>query len=132
MLAGVGCCGPLLAVMGLRSYRAIGLCGCNGGNGGGGVDMATSSLVGFIGTSGGDLYLVKHIYAMKNKANIPGARALPPHPAAAASIGLCWATLGCVGLSCVSWHWPGLVVAMAVVLVVTWQDVIVDTSISNL
>ena len=60
------------------------------------------------------------------------SRLEPSPPPAAAALhwpmlvfgGLRW---GCVGLSCICRHWPGLVVEMAVVLAVTWQDIVVNT-----
>jgi hypothetical protein len=59
--------GSTLASMGCRRgngccYRAMGLCDCNGGNGRGGVDVATLSLVGFIGTLGAVGHALHGIY----------------------------------------------------------------------
>jgi hypothetical protein len=85
--------------------------------------------------------LMSKRYAERNKKTYPGSRrvasrALPPAAAALhwptlVFVGLRW---GCVGLSCVSRRWPGLavlVVERAVVLAVTWQDVVVGRYIYN-
>ena len=113
----------------------MGLCGCDGGNGSGGVNMATSSLVG---------------------SRTVTSRAPPPHPAAAPYVGLRWDNMQkeikkhtwVRDVSCLepspllhllfirlSWSllgYVGAAVEMAVLLAVTWKDVVVDTSVSSL